>query len=171
MPVEVAICLAWYFVRMKQLGGALLILIGCDCFLRTGELLSLIIDDLQFNEAGLGVVRLGHTKTGKRHGASEASTINDPALGLLYRRFLSSLPPNTSRKNYIFMSKPHVFYKLFKQGLSWLGLEDQGFLLYSSRRGGATAYFRATRNMEATLDRGRWSSARVARRYVNDGLA
>ena len=25
--------------------------------------------------------------------------------------------------------------------------------------------------MEATLDRGRWSSARVARIYVNDGLA
>ena len=37
--------------------------------------------------------------------------------------------------------------------------------------GGATAYFRATRNMEATLDRGRWASARVARIYVNDGLA
>ena len=39
------------------------------------------------------------------------------------------------------------------------------------RRGGATAYFRKTRSMEATLDRGRWSSARVARIYVNDGLA
>ena len=25
--------------------------------------------------------------------------------------------------------------------------------------------------MDATLDRGRWSSARVARIYVNDGLA
>ena len=25
--------------------------------------------------------------------------------------------------------------------------------------------------MEATLDRGRWASARVARIYVNDGLA
>ena len=69
------------------------------------------------------------------------------------------------------MSKPHVFYRLFKQGLCWLGLEDYGFLPYSLRRGGATAYFRATRNMEATLDRGRWSSARVARIYVNDGLA
>ena len=77
MPVEVAIGLAWYFVRMKQLGGALFILIGFDCFLRTGELLSLIIDDLQFNEAGLGVVRLGYTKAGKRHAAFEASTIND----------------------------------------------------------------------------------------------
>ena len=46
-----------------------------------------------------------------------------------------------------------------------------GFKPYSVRRGGATAYFRATRNMEAALDRGRWSSARVARIYLNDGLA
>ena len=49
-----------------------------------------------------------------------------------------------------------------------LGLEDVGFQPYSIRRGGATAYFRATRNMEAALDRGRWSSARVARIYLND---
>ena len=69
------------------------------------------------------------------------------------------------------MMKPHVFYSLFKKGLAWLGLESFGFHPYSLRRGGATAYFRATRNMEATLDRGRWASARVARIYVNDGLA
>ena len=69
------------------------------------------------------------------------------------------------------MPKPHRCYQLFKEGLRWLGLEDVGFHPYSLRRGGATAYFRATRNMEATLDRGRWASARVARIYVNDGLA
>ena len=55
--------------------------------------------------------------------------------------------------------------------MKWLGVEEFGFQPYSLRRGGATAYFRATRNMEATLDRGRWASARVARIYVNDGLA
>ena len=72
MPVEVAIGLAWYFVRMGKLGGASLILIGVDCFLHTSELLSLIIEDMTFNDAGLGVVRLARTKTGKRHAAFEA---------------------------------------------------------------------------------------------------
>ena len=52
-----------------------------------------------------------------------------------------------------------------------MAVESFGFKPYSIRRGGATAYFRVTRNMEATLDRGRWSSARVARIYINDGLA
>ena len=64
-----------------------------------------------------------------------------------------------------------MFYSTFKKGLRWLGLEEFGFQPYSLRRGGATAYFRATRNMEMALDRGRWSSARVARIYLNDGLA
>ena len=64
-----------------------------------------------------------------------------------------------------------AFYKLFYEGLAWLGVQDMGFQPYSIRRGGATAYFRRTREMEATLDRGRWSSARVARIYVNAGLA
>ena len=42
---------------------------------------------------------------------------------------------------------------------------------YSLRRGGATAYYRATRNMAATIERGQWSSLRVARLYINDGAA
>ena len=171
MPVKVAISLAWFFVRQGHIGGALLILVGFDCFLRTGELLSLIIEDFTFDDTGSGVVKLGHTKTGKRHAAFEASAINDPVCGLVFRKYLKSLPSNTSRKNYIFLPKPAAFYKLFKEGLKWLDLEEVGFKPYSLRRGGATAYFRATRNMEATLDRGRWSSARVARIYVNDGLA
>ena len=171
MPVEVAIGLSWFFVRNGHLGGALLILIGFDCFLRTGELLSLILDDLSFDDNNQGVVKLAHTKTGQRHAAFEAATINDPAIGLLYKRLRAALPPNTSGRNYVFLSKPHVFYRLFKQGIKWLGLDEHGFLPYSLRRGGGTAFFRATRNMEATLDRGRWSSARVARIYVNDGLA
>ena len=52
-----------------------------------------------------------------------------------------------------------------------LGLEAFGFRPYSIRRGGATAYYRGSRNMPATIERGRWSTARIARIYVNDGLA
>jgi integrase len=171
MPVEVLLALAWYFIRMGHFGGAVLLLIGFDCFLRTGEMLSLVISDVVLDESGSGVVRLAHTKTGQRHAAFEASTINDPVCGKLFRAYQARLPPSTHEEHYVFAPKAHVFYKLFHDGLRWLGLEAFGFLPYSIRRGGATAYFRATRNMEAALDRGRWSSARVARIYLNDGLA
>ena len=117
------------------------------------------------------MVRLSHTKSGRRHAAFEASTINDPLCGRLFQLYLDRLPVDTHRENYIFLPKVYQFYKLFDAGIKWLGLEAFGFKPYSIRRGGATAYFRATRNMEATLDRGRWASVRVARIYVNDGLA
>jgi hypothetical protein len=130
-----------------------------------------VLSDIVLDESDTGVVRLGHTKTGRRHAAFEASTINDPLCGRLFRAYLATLPDRTHREHYLFLPKVHVFYRLFRDGLKWLGLDTLGFLPYSVRRGGATAYFRATRNMEAALDRGRWSSARVARIYLNDGLA
>ena len=34
-----------------------------------------------------------------------------------------------------------------------------------------SAYYRSTRNMAATIERGRWATVRVARIYINDGLA
>ena len=171
MPVDLVLALAWYFVRMGHVGGALVLLLGFDCFLRTGEMMSLIIDDLEFSENDLGVVRLSHTKSGQRHAAFEASTVNDPVCGLAFRAFKRTLPSSTHGRNYLFRSKLHRFYSLFESGLKWLGADGFGFKPYSIRRGGATAFFRATRNMEATLDCGRWASARVARIYVNDGLA
>ena len=170
MPTLVAVALAWFFVRMNKLGGAFLILAGYDCFLRTGEMLSLIISDVVLGQDNRGIIRLGHTKSGRRHASFEASAFNDPMCGQMFRAFLKSLPPNTHEEHYIFLPRVNQFYKHFKAGLKWLGLESYGFQPYSIRRGGATAYFRTTRNMEATLDRGRWSSSRVARIYLNDGL-
>ena len=41
MPVDVAVALARYFIRMDHIDGAFVILLGFDCFLRTGEMLSL----------------------------------------------------------------------------------------------------------------------------------
>ena len=157
MPVQVALALAWYFVRMGHLGGAFLILLGFDGFLRTGELMSLIIADIKIGDEDTGVVRLEQTKTGQRNAAFEATTINDPLCVHLFRRYLRELSPSTSHRNFVFLPKPYVFYDLFKKGLTWLGLDSYGFQPYSLRRGGATAYFRATRSMEATLDRGRWA--------------
>ena len=110
MPVHVSIALAWFFIRSQDFGGAFLILTGVDCFLRTGELLSLISDDVPIGVDGRGAIKLAHTKTGQRHAAFEAATVNDPACGQLFRRFRASLAPNTSGRNHIFMSKPHVFF-------------------------------------------------------------
>jgi len=171
MPAKVLLGLAWYCICQRQVGMAFLLVAGYDAFLRTGEMLSLVLADVNIDGDGRGVVSLGHTKTGRRHAAFEAATLNDPMSGRLFRALVASLPPGTHAGHYVFLPKAHVFYRLFKSGLKWLGVEGLGFTPYSIRRGGATAFFRVTRNMEATLDRGRWSNVRAARIYVNDGLA
>ena len=150
--------------------GPLLFLWGLTAFYER-EMLSLTFNDIDVDASDRGVVKLGHTKTGRRHAAFEASAFNDPVCGRLYRALLASVPKGTHPDHYLYTPNMADFYKRFKAGLKWLGLEEHGFLPYSIRRGGATAFFRVTRNMEVTLDRGRWSSSRVARIYVNDGLA
>ena len=132
-----------------------MLLIGFDCFLRTGEMTGMAIDDLQFSADGTGVIRLEHTKTGQRTASFEASTINDPICGRVYRAFMRDLPRNTHGQNYVFRPKLHNFYALFEKGLKFLGADGYGFKPYSIRLGCATALYRATRNMETTLDRSR----------------
>ena len=62
-------------------------------------MLSLLISDIALDEHDTGIVRLGHTKTGRRNAAFEASTIHDPLCGRLFRAFKAALPPDTSDKN------------------------------------------------------------------------
>ena len=48
---------------------------------------------------------------------------------------------------------------------------DQGYTLYSLRRGGATHWYRTFGDMLLVLYRGRREDSRTARIYVTEGLA
>ena len=63
------------------------------------------------------------------------------------------------------------FRKVFSSLLEELDISDWGFRPYSLRRGGATEHFRAFNSLSATAVRGRWASPKMARIYLNDGLA
>ena len=115
--------------------------------------------------------RCTHTKIGQRTAAFEASVILDPMVPALYRRALAARPAGTAEDFYIFAGSESQFYPLFQKGMEELGVSGMGFRPYSLRRGGATAFYRATCDMPATIERGRWATIRVARIYINDGLA
>ena len=134
-------------------------------------MLSLIFVDFNIDAHFLGAIRLEHTKTVQRQAAFEATVIGDPLVGRMYSKAKTARAEDTHPDHYVYPDSQYAFYKSFHEGLAWLQVTSSGFQPYSVRRGGATAFFRKTRSMEATLDRGRWSSARVARIYVNDGLA
>ena len=171
LPPLVCLGLAWFCIRSQRLDAAFLLVAGFDSFLRTGEILSLTIGDISLDRRGSGVIKLAHTKTGQRHAAFEASTMLDPMVAKLFLCFQKQLPPGTHKGHYIYAGSMKSFYDLFEAGLAWLGVQSYGLKPYSIRRGGATSYYRRTRRMDDTLERGRWASYRVARIYVNDGLA
>ena len=52
-----------------------------------------------------------------------------------------------------------------------MGLAGLCLKPYSFRRGGATHDMCARGDLPRTIHRGRWSDARTARIYINDGLA
>eukprot|EP00959_Pyramimonas_sp_CCMP1952_P289801 6060991-Pyramimonas_sp.AAC.1 len=52
--------------------------------------------------------------------------------------------------------------RIFEQLCAAIGCQQFQFKPYSLRRGGATSFFRHTRNMPATLERGRWQDTATA---------
>ena len=148
-----------------------LIAAGFDSFLRTGELMLLKNKDVNLDVDNSGTIKSAHTKSGQRHAAFESSTILDSMVSELFRIHQRRSPHGREPNEFVFRSSRASFYDPFDEGMRWLGVAGFCFKPYSLRRGGATSFYRKCRSMELTLERGRWSTVRVGRIYVNDGLA
>ena len=150
---------------------ALLLALGYDAFLRTGELLNLTEHDVSFDARGAqGVVSLAFTKTGQRTASFEALPILDPLIHRLWCLHRRSLQPGTNFNHFIWPYATQRFYDIFNDILVELKLNGLGFRPYSLRRGGATAWYRRTANLSSTIERGRWASVKTGRIYICDGI-
>ena len=170
MPPFVCLGLVAFFASRGDWEGAFLVAASFDSF-RTSEILSLVIGDIVTSEDQLGVIKLAHTKVGQRHAAFEASTILDPLVTKLWKIVRSRIPAGSSSNLWIYYRNTAKFHKQFREGLEFLNVDEFGFRVYSLRRGGATAFYRATGNLPQTIERGRWGDVRTARIYINDGVA
>ena len=142
-----------------------------DGFLRTGELLNITWADVSYGFGGKsGVINLLHTKTGQKNAAYEALPILDPMVYSAWKHARASVPRGTSSEHFVYPWQPQRFRDRFRAALQALSVDKVGYRPYSLRRGGATAFYRRTANLPATVERGRWSSPRVARIYICDGL-
>jgi hypothetical protein len=164
IPVLQGLCGLAYHRGEVQLAVSLLL--GHHCLLRTGELTGVLKRDLQFDVAKSTVmVSLGYTKTGKRSGRREEVLCDDPGLAqLLWEvcRRLDHHAPLCGATAYGFRRKFHQLCRSTEIG------RRLGYQPYSLRRGGATALWEAERNVDHLMMRGRWSSARTARQYVEE---
>ena len=153
-------------VDRGDLQFAVLIAIGFNCLLRTGEFLSLQYKDLEFTPA-CGVVSLRSSKSGLRAGSEEAIAIRDLlVLELLHTLFVvhSHHPGNK-----LWPSSAQAFRTKFAQYMQFFRISHVKMKPYSLRRGGATYMLQEGIPLDVILLRGRWRSLNVA--YLEDGVS
>ena len=140
------------------------ICVAFHCFLRSGEMGNATLGDFVLNAPGT-VYNLdpGYTKGGSRRREREAVGIDDPTCLSLIRLCKARGRPGDK----LLRGGTVEFRRKFHSIIETLTLEHKNFQLYSFRRGGATAFFRATNNLPATAVRGRWSSQKTARQYID----
>ena len=159
-----------YSLAHNDLEFAAMLALGFYALLRTGELLQVRPCDLLIGETS-GVVSLKDTKTGLRNAAQETVSV-EAVLALETLQAAASVKKQLGLECIPIWSKSgQSFRNTLAHHLSRFNLTSHLFRPYSLRRGGATALFQQSHSMELALLKGRWSSSKVAKIYLADGLS
>ena len=162
--------LSMYAIQHDNLVFASLLLLGFFGLLRTGELLQLRSRDILVGDQQV-LLSLKDTKTGLRNAAQETVALDDP-LALEMLRALKAIKSSQGLDNVPIWTKSHQsFRNEFAFHCKKFRLQEFNFRPYSLRRGGATHIFQESGSMELALLKGRWSSTKVAKIYLSDGLS
>lgn len=167
---DLTVLIAVQMVRQGQVRYGVATLLAFDCFLRVGELVGLRKADVaDVNDQRLGSeysgtsLRLRKTKTGPNQWVQ----VMDQEVVQLLRCVLET----TSRgSDALFPFTAARYRSVFKDTCAQLGLSHR-YVPHSLRHGGATRWHLLGHSIEEVLMRGRWSSIKSARRYVQSGRA
>jgi integrase len=167
---DLAVVLACQMTRHGYLRHAIGTLLAFDCFLRVGELCTLTKSDIADNgDHRMGgeyrgmALRLRQTKTGPNQWVQ----VEDEKVKTLVRMLLKLC---LGADDKLFPFTTFAFRNVFKLVRDELGLCSQ-YVPHSLRHGGATRWHLLGKPLEDILLRGRWSSIKSARRYVQSGRA
>ena len=166
MPWIVAKAMAGLAFQLGHYDVAALLLVGFCFFLRSMEFLTLPIHNVVVNTTtGQVVITLEKTKTSKQF--QQSLVLRHSGLARILQRCLQHLP----NQGPIWTATPRVFRDWFTRLLEHFSLHSFGFSLYSIRRGGATHFYTATRDLHYVTLQGRWKDVRTARIYLDDARA
>ena len=148
-----------------QASFALLLALGFHGLLRTNEMLGLTHQSVVFHQDGHALsIILSSSKTSQ--GNPQVLLVQDEEL----LSFARSVIRPASRSS-LWKGSATSFRDSFQGLLAELGFPPQTYHPYSLRRGGATWWFQTTLSIDATVARGRWSSAATAKQYIDEGTA
>ena len=155
-------------LRLNRADLAILLLVGFLCFLRTAELLGLRVKDFQLIKSHhIFIIALTSTKTSCKKRAAESITSKDKVIFAIIEEFIRFKAPDAP----IYSKAPKEFRREFTEILTFLGIDELGFMPYSLRRGGATWHFAKYNSFDQTVVRGRWQDSKTARIYIDDARA
>lgn len=151
------------FARGQQLLG-LLIVLGFVAMLRTSEMLSLTHRHLVVHRDQRSISLVVPTaKTSS--GNPQVIQITDHQLVRLIRQF----QPKRRQDRRLWGKSPQAFRKAFDRLVQGLGFPSRTYVPYALRRGGATFHFQTFKNLDLTVQQGRWACPRTARQYLDSG--
>ena len=160
--------LAGKAVALNDRRLAVSLLLGFHCMLRTAELLKIRKMDLSLVERhSRGIVVLHETKSGQRTASSETVVIFDAYLV----RMLAIVCRDLAPADFLVGCSPAVFRAKFARLVHEAGLPKCNWKPYSLRRSGATTDFLHHGQLDRTMVRGRWASAKTARLYIDDAVS
>lgn len=172
LTAQMVHAMAMYAEDHNNLVYAGLLLLGFFALLRTGELLQVRPIDLLITD-NQGIISLKDTKTGLRNAAQETVSFDEP-LTLEILRALKALRISEENGNVpIWLRSAQSFRNEFYHHCKRFNMQSFEFRPYSLRHGGATHLFQQTGSMEIEMAflKGRWSSSKVAKIYLCDGLS
>ncbi len=169
---ELTVLIATTMARNGYYHYAVACLVAFDCFLRVGELVNIRMSDIATTaDRRIGIeyrgvaIRLRTTKTGKNQWVQ----VHDKQVQQL---LLSMRNASGARggDNKVFNFTAGSFRSIFKQSCACLHLSSR-YVPHSLRHGGATRWHLLGHSVDDILIRGRWSSTKSARRYIQAGRA
>ena len=166
---ELTVLIAVQIARHARADLALATLLGFNCLLRVGELMSLRREDVAFpTDARMGAeyrvttLAIRVAKTGK----NQSVVVTDPDVLALLRARVAATPKGAL----LFQSGASGFRALFKRVCAELGLSEK-YVPHSLRHGGATRLHLKGVPLEDIMMRGRWASSKSARTYIQSSRA
>ena len=162
----IVLALAGAALEVGWVDIAALLLLGFDTFMRSGELFVLAPRDILFKD-DKAVITIRDSKMGVRQGFQEIVMLR-PGISV---QVLFMLCQRRPREAPLLAGSPAQARGRLQALLALFGLEGLGFAFYSLRRGGATAFYARTGNLEQTLLQGRWASTKTARLYLTQSVA
>lgn len=165
-----ALC-AW-LASQGKFRQSLAINLGFHAFLRANEICRLRCADIcfpgdprlsDFRSTRAGCI-VRHAKTGKNQFVS----ILDIVLLRRLKRFVLSHP---HRHGSLFCLSYALLMAVFKTSLEHFHLHNTGYTLHSLRHGGATFDWLNGNRLEDVMLKGRWSSEKSCKHYLNAGKA